>query len=265
MTTLTVHDLSFDYPNRPVLQDIDFSVSPGSICGLLGPNASGKTTLFKCMNGILAPHKGHVAIAGRQISELSRQAIAGLMAVVPQHTAVAFSFTGLQMVVMGKAAGLKAWEKPGPKDVYKAKCAMDELEISHLAQRPYNELSGGEKQMVLLARAIFQDPLALLLDEPTAPLDFRNQHRIMEMVCELTHRKKLITVVSLHDPNLAARYCSQMVMLKQGRVYGQGTADQVFTAEALTRVYGIDVDIAENSHGKYLFIPCARHQGLAMN
>jgi len=257
MEMLAVNNLSFDYDARPVLHNIAFSVEPGTICGLLGPNASGKTTLFKCINGILKPRKGDVLINGKKIALLSRKTIAGLMAVVPQHSAAAFSFTVLQMVVMAKAGSLGLFGTPSKKDYRDAETSLDELGVADLRHRPFNALSGGERQIVLLARALFQSPSILLLDEPTAHLDFKNQHLIMEMVQAITRLKNLTSIVTLHDPNLASRYCSQMVMLKNGQVHRQGMAEDVFEEDALESMYGIRVAIEKSSHGKWFVIPSA--------
>ena len=252
---LTVNDLCFSYDTRQILHNIDFCIQPGSICGLLGPNASGKTTLFKCMNGILNPQKGDVAFDGNTIAHLSRKAVAAFMAVVPQHTAAAFSFTALQMVVMAKAITFGLSGRPSRKDYRDAESSLDELGVRHLRNRPFNALSGGEKQIVLLARALFQSPKILLLDEPTAHLDFKNQHLIMEMVQGITKTKNLTTIITLHDPNLASRYCSQIVMLKQGRVHLQGDVKDVFKEDTLESMYGIKVSIADSCHGKWFVIP----------
>ena len=216
MENLTVEDLGFDYDTRPVLRHIDFSVKPGTICGLLGPNGSGKSTLFKCINGLLKTKQGRVMIGEKCIARLSRTAIAGIMAVVPQQTTVAFAFSALQMVLMGRASRLGAMGRPSPGDVRDAASVLGDLGIAHLKNRPFNALSGGERQIVLMARAIFQAPSILLLDEPTAHLDFKNQYLIMDLVQDLTRRHHLTTLVTLHDPNLAGQYCSQLlVMLKR--------------------------------------------------
>ena len=254
---LAVHDLSFDYDTKPVLRDIDFSVEPGMICGLLGPNASGKSTLFKCINGLLKPKKGRVVIKGREVGRLSRSAVADLMAVVPQLTTVAFSFTALQMVVMARAAKLGAMRSPSRKDYRDAEKALDDLGIRRLKHRSFNALSGGERQIVLLARALFQSPSILLLDEPTSHLDFKNQYLIMDMVQSITKSKNLTSLITLHDPNLAARYCGQMVMLKQGRVHGKGMTEDVFEERALESLYGMKVSIENGCRGRCFVMPLA--------
>jgi len=237
------------------LRDIDFAVEPGIMCGLLGPNASGKSTLFKLINGILKPKKGRVLVEGKEIGRLSRNAIAGLMAVVPQMTTVVFSFTALQMVIMGRTARLGAYARPCRRDYHDAEAALDDLGIANLKHRAFNTLSGGERQIVLLARALFQDPSILLLDEPTSHLDFKNQYLIMDMVRSMTGSRNLTSLITLHDPNLAARYCGQMVMLKQGRVHRKGMTEDVFEEGALESLYGMKVSIENGPRGKCFVMP----------
>ncbi len=252
---LSIVNLSFDYRQKTVLRDISFTVGKGDVCGLLGPNASGKTTLLKCINNVLKPGKGHVLVDGLRLAELSRPEVARLMAVVPQQTTTAFAFTALQMVVMGRAARLGKLKLPSQKDFREAAESMDELGIGGLAHRNFNELSGGERQLVLLARAMFQNTPILLLDEPTSHLDFKNQFMIMDMVREVTKTRNLTTIISLHDPNLAWSYCTRMVMLKQGRVYLEGLRDAVFEAKTLEAVYGMKVAIESISQGRAVVVP----------
>ena len=255
---VSVAGLGFGYRNKAVLSDITFKVERGSLCGLLGPNASGKTTLLKCLNGIFSPWKGDVAAAGRLVAGLSRQEIARLMAVVPQQMNLVFSFTALQMVVMGRAARLSALKLPSGKDRDEARAALEELGVGSLADRPFNELSGGERQLVLLARALFQDTSILLLDEPTSHLDFRNQYRIMDVVSDVTKKKGLATIVTLHDPNLAARYCTQLVMLKDGRLYREGPLERVFESGTLEEVYGMKVVVEQSPGRPTVVVPAPR-------
>ncbi|MGD0916183.1 MAG: ABC transporter ATP-binding protein [Thermodesulfobacteriota bacterium] len=254
-SALSILNLSFGYRRKLVLHNIRFTVERGSICGLLGPNASGKTTLLKCINGVLKPKEGQVRVNGSHIRDLSRREIARLMAVVPQQTTVVFSFTALQMVVMGRAARLGKLKLPSRQDYRDAEKTLEELKVGDLAKRPFNELSGGERQLIVLARALFQDTLILLMDEPTSHLDFKNQFMIMDMVREVTKAKRLATVISLHDPNLAARYCSQMVMLKEGRILQEGPRETVFGRKTLEAVYGMKVIVENTSQGTSVVIP----------
>jgi iron complex transport system ATP-binding protein len=252
---LSVTNLSFGYRHRHVLHDITFSVERGIICGLLGPNASGKTTLLKCIDGIFTPEDGFVHVEGNSVNRLGRRDVAKLMAVVPQQTTVVFSFTALQMVVMGRAARLTRFRLPSTRDYGEAEAALDGLGIGELAGRYFNELSGGEKQLVLLARALFQDTNILLLDEPTSHLDFKNQFMLMDVIRDITKKKNLATIISLHDPNLAARYCDRMVMLKEGRLYKEGFRDDVFKQETLEQVYGMKVRVEKTSEGTSVVVP----------
>jgi iron complex transport system ATP-binding protein len=252
---LAINGLGFGYRGKPVLHDISFAVEKGAVCGLLGPNASGKTTLLKCINGVLNPKQGEVRVSGHAISGLTRREVARLMAVVPQQMSLAFSFTALQMVVMGRAARLGALKLPSAHDRDDARAAMKELGVETLADRPFAELSGGERQLVLLARALFQDTPILLLDEPTSHLDFRNQYRILDVVREMTHMKGLATLVTLHDPNLAARYCTHLVVLKEGRLHRQGPRASVFEQKTLEEVYGMEVVVRQMPGGPAVVLP----------
>ena len=255
MATLEVHHLYFNYDTAKVLKDVSFKAGPGKVLGLLGPNASGKTTLFKCMNGVLYPEKGHVSLSGRPIAAMSRKNLSRLIAVVPQQTGAVFSFTARDMVVMAKSATLSMWQRPSKKDYTDAEHALGDLGAAGLASRMFNALSGGEKQIVLLARAMFQSPAVLLLDEPTAHLDFKNQYLMLDMVRAVTLKQGLTTVVTLHDPNLASRYCDDIVMIKQGRVLEHGPMENVLREDILESVYGIKVMVQNHSFGRHLVIP----------
>jgi iron complex transport system ATP-binding protein len=255
MSYISIQNLHFSYPKKTVLRNIGFDVQKGAVCGLLGPNASGKSTLLKCINGVLRPNGGHVFVDGKTVASLHRSAIAQLMAVVPQQTAVLFPFTALQMVVMGRAARLGRFKLPSRQDHLEALKCLEELGIGELSERRFNELSGGEKQLVLLARALFQDAPILLLDEPTSHLDFRNQFMIMDRVHDITTANGLTTLITLHDPNLAARYCTHLVMLKEGKVHFDGTREAAIQAPVLEDMYGMKVAIEMTGQGDVLVVP----------
>jgi iron complex transport system ATP-binding protein len=246
---LKVANINFSYYERKVLNGISFSVKRGEICGLLGPNGCGKTTLLKCINRILNIESGIIKINGRDISKLSRGEIAGLIAVVPQELHVAFSFSVIQMVLMGGSVRYGFSGIPGRKDYTLAYEILEELNIENLASRRYNELSGGEKQIVLIARALFQRAEIMLLDEPTSHLDFKRQHLIMEMIKKISAERGLTTLITLHDPNTAGRYCHRLTMLNRGCVCHHGSRERIFHAESLESTYDMKINIERTESG----------------
>lgn len=252
---LNVDNLEFGYKNRQVLRGISFSVKPGEICGLLGPNGCGKTTLFKCINGILSPKSGKIKLHGRDIKRMSREVISRFIAVVPQELHVAFSFSVLQIVLMSGTVRFGFSGIPNEKDYLEACGVLEELNISHLADRRYNELSGGEKQMVLIARAIFQKSNIMLLDEPTSHLDFKRQHFVMETVKKITEQKKLTTIITLHDPNIAGRYCTNLVMLNDGHICHCGDKKMIFKQQNLESTYNMKIKIEYTNEGTECVFP----------
>ncbi len=255
MNALIVENLKFYYGPRLILDNVTFSVSPGSICALLGPNGSGKTTLLKCINGILKPATGRVEVNNVLIELLGRQEIAKNMSVVPQQTNTVFAFKVADMVVMGRSPLLEIWQKPTASDRIDAKELLAKLGIGHLAERPFTEISGGERQMVLLARAIFQDTPIMLLDEPTSHLDLKNQIKIMELVRDVALERGITTIMTLHDPNLALHYCDEVVLLKSGRIMDMGKRNQVLFDENLSAMYDLKVNVEVTHQGKQVILP----------
>jgi iron complex transport system ATP-binding protein len=252
---LEVENLSFGYHDRMVLNGVSFSVKRGEVCGLLGPNGCGKTTLLKCINRILHARSGSIRIHGRDVSGLSRNEIASIVAVVPQDLHVIFSFTVLEMVLMGGTVRYGFSGIPQKKDYMRACEILEELHISGLADRRYNELSGGEKQVVLIARALFQGAEIMLLDEPTSHLDFKRQHMTMEMIKRISVEKGLTTLITLHDPNTAGRYCHRLVMLNRGCVCHQGPRDSIFHAGSLESVYDMKINVERTDTGSDYVVP----------
>ena len=242
-------------PQKKILENVSFSVRAGEVCGLLGPNASGKTTLLKCVNRILRCEAGTIRIHNRDAAKLTREEIAGLIAMVPQELAIVFSFTALQIVLMGGSGRFGLSGIPKKSDYRQAEDILEELHLGHLAGRRYNELSGGEKQMVLIARALFQDTEILLLDEPTSHLDFRRQYVIMELIRKITADRNLTTLVTLHDPNTAGRYCTRLIMLNNGRIVHQGLREEVFHREHLESIYNMSIRIEHTDRGTQYVVP----------
>jgi iron complex transport system ATP-binding protein len=252
---LTVDDLDFSYRRCKTLSGVSFSVRQGEICGLLGPNGSGKTTLLKCINRILEIETGRIEIHGREVRRIPRQEIATLIAVVPQELNMVFSFTVLQTVLMAGSMRFGISGIAKKEDRLSALEILGELNIEDLAERRYNELSGGEKQMVLIARALFQKAGILLLDEPTAHLDFKRQHIILELIKKITVEKNLTTVMTLHDPNVAGRYCDRLIMLNNGCVRHQGLRDKVFHVESLESLYDMKISMGYTDTGAEYVLP----------
>ena len=252
---LVIEDVDFSYRTGKALSGISFSVKQGEICGLLGPNGSGKTTLLKCINGILNSRSGSIKIHGHKISELSRKEIAKLIAVVPQELDIVFSFTALQIVLMAGHIRYGVSGIPKKKEYSRALEILAELFIEHLAQRQYNELSGGEKQLVLIARALFQKADILLLDEPISHLDFKRQFVIMELIRKVTREKNLTTIMTLHDPNAAGRYCDRLIMLKDGRIWHQGMRDKIFHTASLESIYDMRIKMQHTDTGTAYVLP----------
>ena len=252
---LEIENIDFSYSGHRVLNRISFSVKKGEICGLLGPNGCGKTTLLKCINRVLHPGSGTIRVHGHDVSKLSRDEIAGKIAVVPQDLNVVFSFTVLQMVLMGGTVRYGFSGIPQRKDYLGAREILEELHVEHLADRRFNELSGGEKQVVLIARALFQNTEILLLDEPTSHLDFKRQHIIMELIKKISGEKGLTTLLTLHDPNTAGRYCNRLIMLNKGCVCHQGSRDMIFHTESLESIYEMKIKIEYTDTGTEYVIP----------
>jgi iron complex transport system ATP-binding protein len=239
--SLVIENVTAGYNGVPVLRDVNLQVERGDICALMGRNGSGKTTLLRCVNAVLKPMQGLVIADGKAVNQLSRIEIARLISLVPQGIYTAFSFSCLEMVLMGSAARIKAWAAPSGKEKQKALEILNEVGIHALAHRPFNRLSGGERQLVMLSRALFQDAPIMLLDEPNAHLDFSNQHRIMKLMRELVKKRGVTALISLHDPNLTLYYCDHVAMLKEGRIIAHGSTREVMEDRILQRTLGENI------------------------
>jgi iron complex transport system ATP-binding protein len=239
--SLVIENVSAGYNSVPVLNNVSLQVERGKICALMGRNGSGKTTLLRCVNAILKPTQGKVVACGKEVGRLSRVEIARLISLVPQGIQTAFSFSCLDMTLMGSAAWIKAWSSPSKKEKHKALEILNEVGIQSLAYRPFNQLSGGERQLVMLSRALFQDAPVMLLDEPNSHLDFSNQHHMMELMREVVKKRGVTALISLHDPNLTLYYCDQVVMLSQGRAVAHGPTNEVMEEQILRQVLGENI------------------------
>ncbi|BBB89904.1 MAG TPA: ABC transporter ATP-binding protein [Methylomusa anaerophila] len=253
--TVRVHEVTAGYGNSPVLINVSLSVSKGQVCALLGHNGSGKTTLMRCINSILQPTRGQILVMEEDVTRIARTRIARLISFVPQNSQTAFSFSCLEMILMGGASRLRMWSSPGPRERKKARRLCEELGIDHLADLPFNQLSGGQKQLVILTRALFQETPVMLLDEPTAHLDFGNQHKMMNLVRKLVKQYGVTALITLHDPNLALNYCDDVIMLKQGRVIAQGPTHLAFNDSNLREIFGDNIRIEYTNTGAQVVVP----------
>lgn len=232
--TLHVRDLVVGYGTEAVLDGVSLSVDHGELVGLVGPNGAGKTTLIRALLGTLTPEDGTVTLAGDSISELSSRVASRRVAAVPQQSAIAFSFTVREVVEMGRHPHVpRLGPDPDPASVDEA---MDRTDISHLADRDIEAVSGGERQRVLIARALAQDTPALLLDEPTANLDVNHQIRTLGLVEDLADSGRAV-LAAIHDLNLAARYCDRLVLLADGDVAARGQPAEVLQPDPLEAAF----------------------------
>ena len=228
------------------MKGVDAEVRGGEILGVLGPNGSGKTTLLRIMDGLLQPQEGQVLIWRESISSLTRARIAKEIAMVAQETHFRFAFTALEVVLMGRFPHLKRLQFEGEKDLDMAFQALKATHALDLAQRSIHELSGGEKQRVLIARALAQEPKVILFDEPTSFLDLRFKREIFQLVASLSLDHGLSIVVVSHDIDLVAQYCHRVTMLKHGSVYATGDPETVVTAQNIEAVYDCPVLVDKN-------------------
>jgi iron complex transport system ATP-binding protein len=245
---LRAEGISFAYRDQVVLNDIDLAIQPGELVGVIGPNGSGKSTLIKCLSRALTPQQGRVWLDGRELSSLTAQQIARHVAVVSQAVELPPGFTAFEIVMMGRIPHLAWWQNETAHDRDIVRAAMEATQTWTLADRLVNHLSGGERQRVVIARALAQEPQILLLDEPTAHLDIKHQIEVMELVRRLNRERGLAVLIVSHDLNLAAQYCSRLVLFKDGRVYTSGSPRQVISPEILREVYGVDLLVLPHPH-----------------
>ena len=240
------HEIEFE---KPPLNEV-------GIFAITGPNGSGKTTLIYCLAGLLKPQQGYVAIDGLDLARAARRDIAQRVSLVPQEHADMFPFRVLDVVVMGRTAAFRFAQRPGPGDYRAALRVLADLDAESLAERNFNRISGGERRIVLLARAMLQAEGALLLDEPTNHLDFNNQYRLLRRLKRLCREKGARVVASLHDPNLAARFADTVVMLAGGRVLSAGAGDRGMTRPIVGRLYQTPIRRIDTDDGGVWFEPC---------
>lgn len=251
-------NLTFAYKDDPVLQEVSLSVMKSEMVGILGPNGSGKTTLLKIFSAVLRGH-GAVELNGKNIETYGKRELSRLFAMVPQESQMLFPYTVAEIVLMGRASYHSPIALEGEKDLEVARASMELTDCLSFADRYLHELSGGEKQRVIIARALTQEPEILLLDEPSAFLDLKHQVQVFELMCRLNRQRGLTIIAALHDLNLAALFFPRLVLLRDGKVYRDGSPNDVLTEETIEEVYGINVKIQPHPSGgkPQLFISSA--------
>ncbi len=254
MVTLHVNGVECRYGSVEVLSGINLEVKPGDFVGILGPNGSGKTTLLKSISRVLKPHKGAILIDKEDIYSLKPLDVAKKMAVVPQDTTVGFNFSVMDVVLMGRNPHLGHFQMETSKDVEIARKAMELTNTWNFAGRFIQELSGGERQRVIIARALAQEPKILLLDEPMSHLDIINQLEMMDLLKSLCINSGLIVLAVIHDLNMAARYCSKVLLLKSGTVFALGDVEKVLGSENILNVFGVDAIVRKNLVTNSLYV-----------
>jgi len=240
MITLEIQNLSLGYNHRPVVQSLSFQLHAGEMLGLIGPNGCGKTTIIKALSRVLSPRTGRILLNGKDMAAISRSELARLIGVVPQNPYLPENFTVAEIVLLGRNPYLGLLRNESTRDISIVWWAMERTGISHLAGRKMGELSGGEKQRVTIARVLAQEPGAILLDEPTANLDINHQIAILDLISSLCREKNLAVLIVMHDLNMAAQYCSRLLLMDHGCIRAEGTPREVITSSNIKEVYGTD-------------------------
>jgi iron complex transport system ATP-binding protein len=253
---LETEDVSFAYGGELAVEKVSLRVEPGELVGLLGPNGSGKSTLVRILSGILPRYKGSARVDEVEVRHIRRRELASKLAVVPQETSFGFPFTVLETVLMGRHPHLAGLAFEAQRDLELARAALERCGVAHLEDRTIQDLSSGERQRVVFARALVQEPRALLLDEPASFLDIRHQTELYDLVRELAATDGAAVLTVLHDLNLAAEYCDRIYLLRGGRVAASGPTEEVFTYANLTKVYETEVYVDTNDlTGQLLVVP----------
>jgi len=243
---IEVNSVSFRYHEDWVLQDVSFRVEKGEFVGVIGPNGSGKTTLLKILYRLLSPQKGEIFFELVPMKKMDRTDIAKRIAVVAQETHLLFPFSVLETVLMGRSPHLGHLMFESEKDVEITKKAMDWTKMLPFSERSMDELSGGERKRVFIARALAQEPEVILLDEPTSNLDIHHQMDFLDLILTLNRERGLTIVMASHDMNIASEFCDRLILLQEGRIYKMGTPDEVITKENIEEVYGCEVWVDQN-------------------
>jgi iron complex transport system ATP-binding protein len=243
---LALENISAGYNGRPVLQNVAVSIAAGEFVGLIGPNGSGKTTLLRVISGVLPARQGEVWLGGQELREMGRREVAKIVTHLLQDHALGLAFSVREVVLMGRSPHLARFGGETERDLAIVERAMELANVSHIADRPITEISGGERQRAFIAMCLAQEPQMLLLDEPTNHLDIGHQLSVLNLIRNLNRQTRMTVVAVFHDLNLAAEYCDRLVLLDQGQVVAAGTPADVLTTEMILNAYGAKVFIGRN-------------------
>jgi iron complex transport system ATP-binding protein len=246
MSIICAKKLIFSYATKPIMEDVSLNIDEAQIVAIIGPNGSGKTTFLKIINGTLFPDSGQMLIEGRDTRLWSRKDLAKTVAIVPQETAPIFSFYAEEIVLMGRFPHLSNYRFEDKKDYRIVHEAMDKTDTLAFADRRFDELSAGERQRVLIARALASEPKILLLDESTVFLDLKHQMQFLALLRQLNLTQNLTVIFVTHDINLAAQHAGQIILLYSGKNYAIGKPAEVITAANIKEVYDVDVLVDQN-------------------
>lgn len=248
---ILVQKVCFAYQSQPILRDVTLNIEEGQVISIVGPNGAGKSTLLKCMVRLLKPKQGAVYLNGKDIATRKSRELARDMGYIPQTSKEVFSLTVLETVLLGRKPHLQ-WDIT-PGDLAVVSEVMKFMDIENLAERPLDQLSGGQKQKVFVARALAQQPEIFLFDEPTSNLDIRHQLEVFAIIKRLAAKEGRIVIVVVHDLNLAARFSDQLVMLKEGSIHAVGHPKEVITEENIKDVYNVSASIIHSELGSYIW------------
>ncbi len=247
MKAIEVKNIRFSYNEKEVIKDISFSLEHGEFLGIIGPNGAGKSTILKILAGILRARAGQVLVANQDMLSMDRKSLAKKIAFVPQETHFALDFTVENIALMGRFPYLTAFQREERRDLEAVEHALEYADVMQFRKRPINSLSSGERQRVVFARALAQQPEILLLDEPTSHLDLHHQHTIMGLIKKLNAEGMSVIIVN-HNLNLASLYCQRLVLMHEGCIYADGPPQSLIKRDIIKRVYKTDVKIIQHPY-----------------
>jgi iron complex transport system ATP-binding protein len=260
---LGVENLDFSYPSQQIFSKMCMDIPRGTLVSILGPNGSGKSTFLKCIDRILTPQGGRILVDTEDLSSLHRKGLAKKISYVPQSSVRVFPHSVYDMILMGRQPHL-GWASSG-EDEERVWDVIDLLGLEDIALHQFNELSGGQQQKVLIARALVQDTKLMLLDEPTSNLDIWHQLDVMRIVSELVSKREITALMAVHDLNMASRYSDMIVLMKKGTIHVAGSPREVLTPEHIAEVYGVEAEVQRPDNGNPVIIPLQQISGNGLN